>query len=180
MKNLRAIALETALVFASALPGFALSPQEQMNTAAQTSQNAVSENGQTSTPAQLRIAAARLQIQANPNKAQAYNELALALVRRARETEDPAYFSEAEKALVTGMSLAPNDFQLEKTHVAVLLGEHRFAEAQKEATALNQQTPDDVTTYGYMAEAYIALGDYHDAEVSAQWMLNLCRITFGL
>jgi tetratricopeptide (TPR) repeat protein len=174
MKNLRvAIALETTLVFASALPGLALSQQEQMNTAAQTSQNAVSENGQTSTPAQLRIAAARLQIQANPNKAQAYNELALALVRRARETEDPAYFSEAEKALVTGMSLAPNDFQLEKTRVAVLLGEHRFAEAQKEATALNQETPDDVTTYGYMAEAYIALGDYHDAEVSAQWMLNL-------
>jgi tetratricopeptide (TPR) repeat protein len=172
MKTLRIIALETALVLASVLPGFAIPQVEQMN-AVLTNQNAVSEDAQTFTPAQLRIAAAKLQIQANPNKAQAYNELALALVRRARETEDPAYFSEAEKALVTGMSLAPNDFQLEKTHVAVLLGEHRFAEAQKEATALNQQTPDDVTTYGYMAEADIALGDYHDAEDSAQWMLNL-------
>jgi tetratricopeptide (TPR) repeat protein len=128
---------------------------------------------QNSTPAESKIAAAKLQIQANPKKTQGYNDLTLAYVRRTRETANPVYFRDAEEALATGLTFAPNDFQLEKTHVALLLGEQRFAEAKKRAIALNRQTPDDVTTYGYMAEADIALGDYQDAETSAQWMLNL-------
>ena len=71
------------------------------------------------------------------------------------------------------MSLAHDDFQLEKTQVALLLAEQHFAEARKEATSLNKRQPDDATTYGYIAEADIALGDYQEAESSAQWMLNL-------
>lgn len=125
------------------------------------------------TPAQLRIAAAKLQIHADPRKSQAYNELALAFLRRARETGDPTYLREAEGALATGIALAPNDFQLQKTHVALLLARQQFSQAKKEATALNQKTPDDVMTYGYIAEADIALGNYQNAEASAQWMLNL-------
>jgi tetratricopeptide (TPR) repeat protein len=178
MKHLRVVAVAATLAFASVLPNIAIAQQgppggNPTNPAAQTIPSAVPEDGQSSSPAELRIAAAKLQIQVNPKKAQAYNDLALALARRARETDDSAYFRDAEDALAAGLSLAPNDFQLEKTHVALLLGEQQFGEAKKEATALNQQTPDDVTVYGYIAEADIALGDYHDAEVSAQWMLNL-------
>jgi cytochrome c-type biogenesis protein CcmH/NrfG len=40
-------------------------------------------------PAQNAIAAAREQIQKNPKQSQGYNDLAKALVRRARETGDP-------------------------------------------------------------------------------------------
>jgi hypothetical protein len=43
---------------------------------------------QDQTPAQLRIAAARQQIAADAKKVQAYNELAAAFLRRARETAD--------------------------------------------------------------------------------------------
>ena len=35
------------------------------------------------------------------------------------------------------------------------------------------QTPDDATVRGYLARAYIGLGNYDDAAESAQWMLNL-------
>ena len=45
--------------------------------------------GQSTTPAQVRIDAAKRQIQGNPKKSQAYNELALAYIRRARETANP-------------------------------------------------------------------------------------------
>lgn len=125
------------------------------------------------TPAQLRIAAAKLQIKTDPKKSQAYNDLALAFVRRARETGESTYLRDAEGALATGITLAPNDFQLQKTHVALVLAKQQFSQAKKEATALNQRTPDDVMTYGYIAEADIALGNYQNAEASAQWMLNL-------
>ncbi len=40
-------------------------------------------------------------------------------------------------------------------------------------TALHRRIPDDVMTYGYLAEANIALGNYSEAEANAQWMINL-------
>jgi tetratricopeptide (TPR) repeat protein len=124
-------------------------------------------------PAQQRIAAAQLQIKADPKKVQAYNELAIGLIRRARETADPSYLKDADAALAEGMKLDATDFQLQKTQVSLLLSRHAFAQARGRATALHRRTPDDVMTYGYLAEADIALGNYQDAETNAQWMMNL-------
>lgn len=128
---------------------------------------------QASTSAQQRIAAAKQQLQAHPKDAQPYVDLALASIRRARETANPVYYRDAGQAISSGLALAPNDFQLEKAHVALLIGRREFTQAKTEATALNHRSPDDVTTYGYLAEADIALGEYPDAENAAQWMLNL-------
>jgi tetratricopeptide (TPR) repeat protein len=134
---------------------------------------ASSASAQELTPAQQRIAAARQQIAADPKKAEAYNNLALALIRRAQETASADYDRQAAEAIATGFHLAPQDFQLRKTQVALLLEQHEFARAREEATDLNLHNPDDPMIYGYMARAEIALGDYHDAEDATQWMLNL-------
>ena len=50
----------------------------------------------------------------DPKKVQAYNELALAFLRRARETADPKYLKDADAALAQGLKLDPADFQLQK------------------------------------------------------------------
>jgi tetratricopeptide (TPR) repeat protein len=128
---------------------------------------------QSDTPAQLRIAAARQQLKSDPKKVQAYNELALAFLTRARETADSRYLIDAENALTQGLSLDAKDFQLQRTQVALMLSRHQFAQAKEKARILNRRTPDDVMTYGYLAETDIALGDYVEAETNAQWMLNL-------
>ena len=125
------------------------------------------------TPAQQRIAAAKQQIATDPKKVQAYNELAIAFLRRARETAYSTYLKEAEAALAEGLKLDATDFQLQKTQVALMLSRHDFASARERATALHHGTPDDVMTYGYLAEADIALGNYAEAETNAQWMMNL-------
>src|ERR1700684_4409855 len=109
---------------------------------------------QQSTPAEQRIAAARQQIASDPKKAEAYNNLALAFISRAQETESPDYDRQAAESIATGLSLAPQDFQLRKTQVAVLLDQHEFARALGEAKDLNQHNPDDATVHGYMARAY--------------------------
>ena len=124
-------------------------------------------------PAQQRIAAAKQQIATDPKKVQAYNELALASLRRTRETADPKYLKDADAALAEGLKLDPEDFQLQKTQVALLLSHHEYAQARDRATVLHRRTPDDVMTFGYLAEAYIALGDYPEAEINAQWMMNM-------
>jgi len=128
---------------------------------------------QNDTPAQLRIAAAKQQIKADPKKVQAYNDLALALLARARESADPSYLKDADAALSQGLSLDADDFQLQRTQVALMLGRQQYKQAKERATALNHRTPDDVMTYGYLAEADIALGNYPEAETNAQWMLNM-------
>src|ERR1700689_146128 len=130
-------------------------------------------HAQQSTPAEQRIAAARQQIASDPKKAEAYNNLALAFISRAHETESPDYDRQAADAIAAGLNLAPRDFQLRKARVALLLDQHDLARARDEARDLNLHNPDDATVHGYLARAYIGLGNYPDAEASAQWMLNL-------
>jgi tetratricopeptide (TPR) repeat protein len=125
------------------------------------------------TPAQQRIVAAQSQIDRDPKKVQAYNELAIAFLRRARETANPKFLKDADVAVSQGMKLDSADFQLQKTRVAIMLSRHEFVEARERAKALNHHTPDDVMTYGYIAEADIALGNYAEAETNAQWMMDM-------
>jgi tetratricopeptide (TPR) repeat protein len=127
----------------------------------------------TETPAQQRIRSAKRRVETSSVKPNALNDLAIAYLRRARETDESTYLIEAGKALNQGLRLAPADFQLQKTQVALLLAKHQYPEAKDKATLLNKHTPDDVMTYGYIAEADIALGDLDAAEKSAQWMLNM-------
>ena len=130
-------------------------------------------HAQPNTPAQQKIAAAKLQIAAGPKKPEAYNSLALALLSRAKETASADYDRQAAEAIAAGLKLDPQNFQLRKAHVALLLEQNHFAQALTEANGLNLHNPDDATVRGYQARAYIGLGNYPEAESSTQWMLNL-------
>jgi tetratricopeptide (TPR) repeat protein len=168
MKNLHAAQVILLAVFS----GSGLAQQAAAPTGNSTSAP-VSAPVSVDSPAQLRIDAAKRQIQTNPKKVQAYNDLAAADLRRARETADPRYCGEAEAARAQGSSLDAKDFQLLKTQVAVLLCRHDYAGAKDKAAILHKRWPDDVQVYGYLAEADIALGDYSGAETNTQWMLNM-------
>lgn len=124
-------------------------------------------------PAEQKIEQARQRVEKNPSQYQAYNDLALALARRARETADPNYYQQAEEALKKSLELAPNNFEARKLRAWVLLGKHEFAPALEVAKALNREMPDDILVYGFLADAYVELGNYQEAEDAAQWMLNM-------
>jgi tetratricopeptide (TPR) repeat protein len=124
-------------------------------------------------PAQQRLQAAENAIKSNPDRYQAYNDLAFSLVSRARETSDASYYNQAAEALQKSLRLTPDNFEALKAQVEVLLGQRRWAEARERARVLNRRMPDDVPVYGYISEAAFELGDYDEAEESAQWMLDL-------
>src|SRR5205823_2554649 len=122
------------------------------------------------------IAAAREQIKKDPSQSQPYNDLAKALVRRGRETADPDYYNQAERALQDSFRVEPDNFEGHKSRVMILLGRHEYAPALELAKALNKRIPDDVLLYGLIADACMELGDYTEAEAKAQWMMNMRRV----
>src|SRR3982751_1569714 len=124
-------------------------------------------------PAERSIAQAKLLIEKKPSDFEAYNALALALSRRARETSDVRYYDQAEQALKRSSDLSPDNFDGAKIHAWLLLGKHEFPAALQEAKKLNKRMPDDIMTYGFLADSNIELGDYKEAEIAAQTMLDL-------
>jgi tetratricopeptide (TPR) repeat protein len=124
-------------------------------------------------PAERSVLQAKRLIAKNPNDFEAYNALSLALSRRARETSDVSYYTQAEEALQKSFAISPDNFDGARTHVWLLLGKHGFAAALGEAKKLNKRMPDDVMTYGFLTDANVELGNYKDAEASAQMMLDL-------
>jgi tetratricopeptide (TPR) repeat protein len=129
--------------------------------------------GQTTSPAELRLVAAQRAVAAKPDKAEGYNELALAFARRARETSDTAYYDKAEQAIAKSLEFAPGNFEALKMRTWVLLGKHEFQKALDLAQTLNKQVPDDLLVYGFLTDANAELGNYKEAEEACQWMLDL-------
>jgi len=127
----------------------------------------------TRTPAEISIQKAQEQIAKQPDHVPYYASLAMAYARRARETSDVAYYAKAEETLERSFKVEPANFEALKVKAWLLLGRHEFAKALEAATALNQRVPDDVTVYGYLADANAELGNYDAAVKAAQWMLNI-------
>jgi len=124
-------------------------------------------------PAELRIEAAQNALQKQPTRYQSYNDLAAALVRRARETGDKSYREQARAAIANSLRLQSENFEAKQAQVDLLLAERKYHEALEDAQALNHRMPDAVLVWGYIAESEAALGDYQKAEEAAQWMMNL-------
>ena len=127
----------------------------------------------TLTPAQQKIAWAQAGIKEDPGHTQPYNDLAVAYVRRVRETGDVSYYEQAEVAAQKSLQMSPDNLEGQKARILILIGRKDFVRALELAKALNKKVPDDVLVYGFIADADIELGNYKDAEEAAQWMLDM-------
>jgi tetratricopeptide (TPR) repeat protein len=125
------------------------------------------------TPAENAIRKAKEEIGKRSDYFPYYNALAMAYARRAREISDAQFYTKAEAALKKSFELSPDNYEGLKVQTWLLLGRHEFGKAREVAVRLNRQTPDDVTVYGYLADANAELGNYKEAVDAVQWMLNL-------
>jgi tetratricopeptide (TPR) repeat protein len=125
------------------------------------------------TPAEISIQKGQQQIAQHPDHVAYYSSLAMAYARRARETSDVQYYTQADETVNRALEISPNNFEALKVRVWLLLGRHEFAQAAQAAAELNKRVPDDITVYGYLADANAELGNYADAVRAAQWMLDL-------
>ena len=123
---------------------------------------------QSQTPAEIRIAQARLLVKTKPEDIEAHNALALALARRARETGNPQYYDEAGESLKESFRISPDNFAAQKLEVWLLLGKHDFGQALKKSRELNQRMPNDLLVYALLADAAVEMGEYEEAEKAVQ------------
>ena len=105
--------------------------------------------GTDASAAERRIAAAERRIAANPRSHDGYNDLALGLAQRARDTADAAFYQRAKEAVRRSLELDPGNLEGKKMRVWVLLGKHQFAAALELARSLNKQIPDDVQSMDF-------------------------------
>ena len=124
-------------------------------------------------PAETKIALAEKVLAAKPNDVSAYPPLAFALAARARETSDPKYYTLANEVVSKGLKLEPNNFEVLKAELWLLLGDHEFQKALEKARVLNKRSGDDTMVQAMLADAAIETGHYDEAEKATQWALDM-------
>lgn len=100
-------------------------------------------------------------------------------LRQARIDDSAAGLAKAEDEVQQALKLAPADREARKLEVRILLARHRFAEALERARTINRSMPDDLEGWALVSDAALGLGDYTEAEHSAQWMLTLRSTNVG-
>lgn len=112
-------------------------------------------------------------IEKMPDSAIGYNKLAVAYIRRARETGDFSLNTNAETAVKRALEIDENNFEANKINSSLLLTFHRFPEALELGTKLQQKYPKDAFFYGVLTDANVELGNYEEALKNVQQMVDL-------
>lgn len=112
------------------------------------------------------IAAAEAQLRVDPRDIAAAVRLADALLRQARVLSNPGLAIRAEIALRKALTLQPARYDARRMLATVLLSQHKFREAIREAEACQQIRPGDPWAFGVIGDAHLELGNY-DAAIAA-------------
>jgi tetratricopeptide (TPR) repeat protein len=111
----------------------------------------------------LTVAAMTQRLRSQPDDGAAAASLADALLRQTRVANDPALAVHAEQALRRALAAEPLDYPARRMLGAVLLSQHRFREAIREASRARQLRPSDAWNDGVIGDAHLELGEYDEA-----------------
>jgi tetratricopeptide (TPR) repeat protein len=110
---------------------------------------------------------------ANPNDAAAAVRLADSLLRLARVTNNGGLAVKAERALVKALTADPDRYDARRMLAVVLLSQHRFREAIREAERCQQIRLNDAFTWGIIGDARLELGEYDEAFAALERMSSI-------
>jgi tetratricopeptide (TPR) repeat protein len=108
-----------------------------------------------------------------PQSAAEFVHAATEYMKEARRSGNFALNAKAAEQVERALELSPNDITARKLEASLHLAHHRFAEAIAAAEKLRSEVPSDSYVYGILADAYVEIGDYEKAVVTAQKMVDL-------
>ncbi len=94
-------------------------------------------------------------------------------LQKARESGDPAFYERAEAQFDAVLARDPNHLGASVGRGALLLAQHRFAEALALGEATRARYPQVARVYGVIADAQVELGRYDEAVATVQQMVDL-------
>ncbi|HLO28034.1 MAG TPA: tetratricopeptide repeat protein [Anaerolineales bacterium] len=124
-----------------------------------------------STDAQIQTLQDRLR--SHPKDWQAYSQLGLLYLQKARETGDPTYYQKTDATLAQALAFQSDDYTSISAKGALALARHQFHSALDWGEQARQINPDRAYAYGVIADAEIELGKYPEAVETLQTMVDL-------
>jgi tetratricopeptide (TPR) repeat protein len=109
----------------------------------------------------------------NPTKVDFWVLLGRAWVQKARESNDPGFYLNANACADIAIELEPSDRAALDLRGLVLLNNHRFEEARALARSIVDRNPEDPMAYGTLSDALLEIGDFDGALNAAQKMMDL-------
>ena len=108
-----------------------------------------------------------------PTDGDAAVRAASALVRLQRVNSDAGAVIKAEQHLRALLSRVPGHYESQRMLGTVLLSQHRFRDAIREAHHARDIEPRDAWNYGVLGDAHLELGEYDDAFAAFDRMSRL-------
>jgi tetratricopeptide (TPR) repeat protein len=111
-----------------------------------------------------RIATLQDQVRESPSDPRGFADLGSAYLARLGETEDPAFYDDAERAFQTALGLAPNDFAAIAGLAELELSRHHFRQGLSLSLRAREINPSVARVDSGIIDAQIELGRYAAAE----------------
>jgi tetratricopeptide (TPR) repeat protein len=118
------------------------------------------------------IADALEAIDKSPNSAAGYTKLSVAYVKEARVSGDFTFNKKAERAITEALRLDPANLQARKIRASLYLTFHRFADGLALGKELEKEVPADPFVLGVITDAQTELGNYPEAVIAAQKLID--------
>ena len=119
------------------------------------------------------INTAQAHIKQVPEDFKAYAQLGFAFQQKARETNDPTFYTQAEDALSKALAIKPDYYDALGGLGQLNLSRHEFVTALDWGRKAQALQPASAYAYGVIGDAQIELGQYDNAVQTFQKMVDL-------
>jgi tetratricopeptide (TPR) repeat protein len=112
-------------------------------------------------------------VKAHPDDPNSFSGLAGAYLEKARETNDPTFYTRAEKELDKAQAMDADNYSAMSLRSQLHSYRHQFDQAIQWTEKAIQKNPNDPMNYGNLGDIYAELGQYDKAEDNYQKMADL-------
>jgi tetratricopeptide (TPR) repeat protein len=119
------------------------------------------------------IAQLQERAKADPSNSVNYSQLGVAYLQKTRETNDPAFYAQAEESFKRALEVNAADYDALAGMGSLELSRHRFDVALEWGRKARDLKPASAFAYGVMGDALVELGRYPEAFEMFQQMVNL-------
>lgn len=126
------------------------------------------ENVSLKTPADSLIEKAEKLVAQNPESANSHIQLAMAFLKKVRETGDYSLNREAEVSIKKALEIDKDNFIARFLRIQIYLSEHEFQKALDSAEKLEKENPNSEAVMAAITDVKTELGMYKEAVKAAQ------------